>query len=321
MALGLGAAVLVSGVLSTPGAMATPAPTEAAPATADDTESAESEDGLLYPEDWDIAGPAVEPANDEEQAALAAVEMYEKAWESEDCEDYLTSTSAAWREALNIVDCDTFWRVSASLEGADDELKPALITSTGSRNYTIGVVMTMPVDPDSLPGDDPGISEWRSLASYHVRQSGGEWLVEAVHDLDDGREENEMAPGERAESDRTLAQWEEAIVGGNCEALMASTTEGFRDGSGLTDCAALQSWIQERAEWCDMTMEPVDTYYRTLWDMHHDEIIATVEQTCLYLQDEDGNTLDPPEEGEPEEVEFHLVFDWDTGRWLLNNVG
>jgi hypothetical protein len=70
-----------------------------------------------------------------------------------------------------------------------------------------------------------------------------------------------------------------------------------------------------------MTMEPVDSYYRTLWDTHHDEIIATVEQTCLYLQDEDGNALNPPEEGEPEEVEFHLVYDWDSGRWLIDNVG
>jgi hypothetical protein len=231
VALGLGAAVLVSQTLSTPGALVTPTPTasDAVPATADEAEGAEPEDDLLHPEDWDIVGPAVEPANDDERAALAAVDLYEQSWESGKCDDYMAAASLEWREALYIADCETFAQVFASLEGSDDELKPALIKATGPRSYTIGVVLTMQVDPEALPGDDPGISEWRTVASYHVRKSGDNWRVEEVHDLDDGREEGEMAPGEEAESERTLAQWEEAIVGGNCGPTVPHCRHGFRN--------------------------------------------------------------------------------------------
>ena len=279
------------------------------------------EDELLHPGEWDITGPAVEPANETERAAVQAVAQYDASWETGDCDAYMHSTTDRWRAALYIEDCDTFAQVFASLGDSDDEVTPALIRSTGTDSFTIGVVNTMQIDPESLPAEPTGPSAWRSLASYHVQQTDGEWRVDEVHDLDDGREEWELAPGEEAESDFTLSQWEAGIVGGDCTAFLASTTEQFRIRNELNDCAALDALLQERGEYCDMSMEVVDSYYQTKWDSHHDEIITTVEQTCLYLEDAEGNKLDTPEPGDPEEVEFHLAYDWDAGRWLIDNVG
>jgi hypothetical protein len=318
-AIGVGSAILISRSAGTSAAGADAKLTESEPSAAAEEED-EVDDGLLYPGEWDLVGPAVEPANETERAAVAAVELYEQAWESEDCDAYMQSTTSTWRGALYIEDCEAFAQVSASLEDQEDELKPALIKSTGANSFTIGVVNTIQVDPASLPGDAPEISAWRTLASYHVEQTDGEWRVEEIHDLDDGREEWELAPGERAESDVTLSQWEKAIIGGDCDALGASTTEQFRTRNEL-DCAGLQAVIQERSEYCEMSMEHVDSYYHTKWDSHHDEIITTAEETCLYLVDADGNALDPPEEGAAEKVEFHLVYDGDAGRWLIDNVG
>ena len=284
-------------------------------------EADEPTDDLLHPGDWDITGPAVVPANEAERAAVQAVELYESSWETPDCDAYMQSTTPRWRAALYIEECDVFAQVSASLGDSGDELKPALIKSTGPTSFTIGVVNTIPIDPESLPEGAVGPTAWRTLASYHVKQTSGEWRVEEVHDLDDGREEWELAPGEEAEADLTLSQWEAAIVGGDCDALVASTTEDFRIRNDLNDCTALQATIQERDVYCDLSIEAVDTYYQTKWDTHHDEIIATVEETCLYLQDADGDVLDPPERGDPTEVEFHLSYDWDASRWLIDNVG
>lgn len=312
-------AILVAQLVRNPAAGPAPEPTESELAAVA-AEEADEADSLLHPEEWDLVGPAVEPANETERAAVAAVELYEQAWETGDCDAYMRSTTTTWRGALYIEDCEAFAQVSASLEDQEDELKLALIASTGEKSFTIGVVNTIQVDPASLPVDSPGISAWRTLASYHVEQTDGEWRVEEIHDLDDGREEWELAPGERAESDLTLSQWEKAIIGADCDALVASTTEQFRTRNEL-DCAGLQTLVQERGEYCEMSMEHVDSYYQTKWDSHHDEIITTVEETCLYLVDAEGNALDPPEEGTPEKVEFHLVYDWDAGRWVIDNVG
>jgi hypothetical protein len=316
--IGVAVALLVPGWLSDPdaGAAAPSASVDAAASTEDE----EPVDELLHPGEWDMTGPAIEPATDEERAAVAAFELYESSWEERDCDAYMESTTTSWRETLSIDDCNRFDQVSATLDGGDDVLTVALIKPTGEGRFTLGVVNTMPIEGEAAEGlgDDP---VWRSLSSYHVRESQGEWRVDEVHDLEDGREEWQLAPSEEAEAAATISRWEDAIVGGDCDALLASTTAGFREGAGLADCAALQASIDERSVYCDMSMELIDSYYQTLWDMHHQEIIATVEESCLYLQDEDGNTLDPPEEGEPWPVEFHLVYDWDAGTWLIDNVG
>lgn len=304
-----------------PAADPEPTPTESTQVEAVAEEAEEPDDGLLHPGDWDITGPAVEPADEAEQGAVAVVHAYDTAWETADCDAYMNATSPRWREALYIEDCETFAQVAASIEDSADEVTAALIKRTGPKNYIVGVVYTMPVTEGPLVEGATEPPVWRSLASFHVRERGGQWQVDEVHDLEDGREEWEMAPGERSESDRTLAQWEAAIVGGDCDALFASTTENFRSRSELVDCAALQAFIQERAVYCDLSVEPVESHYQTKWDSHHDEIIATVAETCLYVQDADGNALDPPQKGDPTEVEFHLVYDWDAGRWLIDNVG
>jgi hypothetical protein len=66
------------------------------------------------------------PSSADEESAVAAVEQYDSAWQSVDCDAYVASTSEAYREA-SWPDCDSFTATAAEF-------------AAGAENYTIEVI-------------------------------------------------------------------------------------------------------------------------------------------------------------------------------------
>lgn len=116
------------------------------------------------------------PGGDADQrAAVEAVQSYDHAWGTSDCDEYFSVTSAGFREFQQIEDCDTF------VAGADDfqaSVRDYTLTvddvETDDGSITVETTETYidPLDEDA----DPEPVETRY--SYVVVNVDGAWVID-----------------------------------------------------------------------------------------------------------------------------------------------
>lgn len=110
----------------------------------------------------------------------------------------------------------------------------------------------------------------------------------------------------------TVDLYDDAWQNADCDAYFASTTEGFRAESGLTDCSAFETAAEEfSAAAEDYEVEVTDIR------AEGDDILVATTETYTALVDEDGETLDDPVE---ESIDWVYIVVADGDDRLIDNI-
>ena len=122
----------------------------------------------------------VAPSSDDEQAAVAAVELYDDAWQNVDCDAYVASTSESFREA-SWPDCESFTADAEGFaaEGENYAVEVLDIEADGgeivvSTNETYDAL----TDEDGEPLDEPERTE--IAYEYTLVSIDGEWVIDDI---------------------------------------------------------------------------------------------------------------------------------------------
>lgn len=125
-------------------------------------------------------GSGVAAHDDDQRAAIAAVEMHDEAWQSVDCALYEEATTAGLREAEELVACEDFEEVAqyAADTTSDYELT---VTDVRTEGDVIVVETTETflslVDEDGVALDEPLETTYEFV--YDVVEDGGVWRIDS----------------------------------------------------------------------------------------------------------------------------------------------
>jgi hypothetical protein len=116
----------------------------------------------------------------DELAAVEAVQGYDAAWQSADCDGFQATTTEDLRDFVSLTECSAFEEASAGFQEATDdyELEVTDVTSkSGSIIVRTDETYTSYVDDDdnTVPGFDA-----ISTIDYTLVQSDGEWLIDST---------------------------------------------------------------------------------------------------------------------------------------------
>ena len=119
------------------------------------------------------------PSSADEDAATAAVELYDDAWRLADCEDFFATTTEEYREYNDWVDCESFYSASRNFYGGveDFEMEIREVETVGG---AIAVSVTESYawlyDEDGAPLEEP--EPYEDRLEYLLVESGGAWVID-----------------------------------------------------------------------------------------------------------------------------------------------
>lgn len=264
------------------------------------------------------AVPSPSPSDTDGNAAdvMRAVAAYERAFAEEDCDGFVAATTTAYRERIGLGDCEVFAQYAGDRAEILESLELTPISAVGIGRGTMAALLHTAaqsyIDENGRPVATPVTLE--ADHRYHLVRADGAWKVDALHDVTDGRTEGQLTSDEKQAVARTMSDWRAAYSSGDCAALEASTTAGYRELMAWTDCPAFEQSISDQNAYCPMDVHPEDMRYRSNVDPHMGEIIVDVVEVCTLVVDESGAPLDPPyEAGAP--YRYHLVDE--DGTWKI----
>jgi hypothetical protein len=115
----------------------------------------------------------------EQQQAVEAVELYDQAYQNQDCDAYLASTTESYRELIEITDCDTFvagaTEFAASLQ--DYEVTVTSVTQDGSSiSVFTSETYTSQIDDEGNTTTVP--QPYEDVYEYVVVPVDGGWAID-----------------------------------------------------------------------------------------------------------------------------------------------
>jgi hypothetical protein len=120
-------------------------------------------------------------SGDGETAAVAAVEAYDQAWRTADCDKFTASTTEAFREGLQLTDCADF---TAAAQGFIDSVEGYELTvtdvTTSDEQITVQTTETYSsrVDDEGNPTEE--LVPYEDHYTYTVVPSDGGWAIDQV---------------------------------------------------------------------------------------------------------------------------------------------
>ncbi|KRA24320.1 hypothetical protein ASD65_07695 [Microbacterium sp. Root61] len=118
-------------------------------------------------------------ANADEKAAVAAVNLYDEAWNTGDCDKFTAATTESFRVQIQVPDCDTFALASQDFVDSTDDYQIA-VTDVASADGTITVETTETYT--SLLDDDGNTVEtpmpYEEYYTYFLVPSDGGWAID-----------------------------------------------------------------------------------------------------------------------------------------------
>ena len=251
--------------------------------------------------------------------AWQSILVWADSFESADCDTFFQVTTTAYRERNGMPDCDSF---VVSADGRSRVINDFQMTLEDSRRSgTDAQVVTVHTEYESLlskdgqPADEP--VKMAADYAFHLTRSDGGWQIDDAHDVSDGRAEWEASDDEREDAENAIADWAEALVAAECDAMVDASTSDFRADMGWTDCAAFQEFAATYPAGCALVYEPGKVQFRTRLDADFEEIHVEVVESCTWDVADDGSVLDPPYE-ERMPWKFELVQT--EGSWKVDEM-
>jgi hypothetical protein len=127
----------------------------------------------------------VQPSGAGEEAAVAAVELYDDAWQNVDCDAYMGSTSEEFRADFGYEDCETFESDASEFAAG---VQDYVVTVTDIQSGENEILVTTTETGNAVFGEDgaldePEPQEWEY--EYTVIDVGGDWVIDGLDDLND----------------------------------------------------------------------------------------------------------------------------------------
>ncbi len=266
-----------------------------------------------------VEAPSPSPeatAGGNETDGMAAIVGYEEAFAKGDCDLFVQVTTARFRDRIGLADCEAFAESARGRAQALDAVLVEPVSAEGGGRAKLAALVHTTItshrDENGQSTTDPVSSEYDFR--YHLVRFDGAWRIDAVHNVPDGRNEGEVTEDEQDAVTRMLVDWRAAYTAGDCDALLASTTAGFREEMGWAGCPAFQQFIADQNAYCPMDVHQEDIRSHTNVDPHVGEIMLDVVEVCTLDTDEFGEVIDPPyEAGAP--YRYHLVDE--GGEWRI----
>ena len=126
-------------------------------------------------------------ASDDQAAAVAAVELYDEAWGTADCEKFQAATTEGFREVLQLPDCASF---TAASQGFIDSVQDYELTVTSVENDSDEQITVVTSETYTSMFDDQGNPAEEALPSedkyaYIVVPAGDGWAINEALDAGD----------------------------------------------------------------------------------------------------------------------------------------
>jgi hypothetical protein len=123
----------------------------------------------------------VQPDGADQQAAVAAIELYDDAWQDADCDAYMASTTEQYRAAQGAPDCDAFVQSATEFSVGVEDYE-VVVTKITQEDDAIIVSTTESydalLDDDGAPLDEPTPDSVDYV--YTVVPSGDSWAIDAL---------------------------------------------------------------------------------------------------------------------------------------------
>ncbi|KQP68187.1 hypothetical protein ASF40_18590 [Microbacterium sp. Leaf288] len=121
------------------------------------------------------------PVDADQKAAVAAVELYDDAWQDADCQAFMASTTEAFRAQAGLADCSAF---ETEAEGFGLAVEDYEVDLTGVRRSDEAIVVSTTetysrlVGEDGNPLDEPVDEsiDWE----YTVVADGDDWVIDSL---------------------------------------------------------------------------------------------------------------------------------------------
>lgn len=125
--------------------------------------------------------PSVAADGDDEKQAVAAVQLYDTAWQSNDCDQFFAATTEGLRASIQLTDCDSF--VDAA-QGFSESVQDYELTVTSIERDGDEVTVETSESYRSLYGEDGTVlDEPEALVdhySYTVVRTDGAWAIDEL---------------------------------------------------------------------------------------------------------------------------------------------
>jgi hypothetical protein len=118
--------------------------------------------------------------SDDERAAVAAVELYDRAWQEGDCDAFLTATTEEFQVSNGFTDCATFETDAASFDESFDDYEVTVtdVETVGDQiDVTTTESYTARVDEDGNPTDPTPAA---TVYHYTLVEGDGAWVIDAL---------------------------------------------------------------------------------------------------------------------------------------------
>jgi hypothetical protein len=117
--------------------------------------------------------------SDDERAAVAAVELYDEAWQDADCDAFTRSTTEQFRESSGFGDCDSFVAEAQLFDDNFDDYELAIgdvVTEDGSIRVTTTESFVTLLDDEGQPVETP--APGTAVYHYVVVPVDGGWAID-----------------------------------------------------------------------------------------------------------------------------------------------
>lgn len=125
--------------------------------------------------------------SDDQAAAVAAVELYDEAWGTGDCDKFVAATTESFRESLQLADCTSF---TAASQGFIDSVENYELTVTSVQNDSDEQITVITSETYTSTVDDQGNQTDESLPyedkyAYVVVPAEDGWAINEARDATD----------------------------------------------------------------------------------------------------------------------------------------
>jgi hypothetical protein len=122
----------------------------------------------------------VAPQGGDQEAAVAAVELYDEAWQTVDCDAYVASTTEAFREESQLTDCESFQSTASEFSASVEDYTVAV---TGIETEDDGQILVSTEETYDALFDDQGQPLDEPLSDtvryeYTLVATDGGWAID-----------------------------------------------------------------------------------------------------------------------------------------------
>jgi hypothetical protein len=123
------------------------------------------------------------PSNADEQAAIAAVQLYDEAYQTGDCDEYMAATTENFREDYEVTDCDEFAEDSGAFMDSFDDyvVTPTYVETNDDGTISVYTTETFTSWYDEEGNETDQAEAYEYDYEYDLVATDDGWVIDAIY--------------------------------------------------------------------------------------------------------------------------------------------